>query len=313
MGQTSDNNTVRGYILIVITALCFGLNGLGIRFFFAQIGGVSVANVAFWGLLGASTAGLIINLPSEVFRIRLKESIRRDGIIILIVSIMSATGAFLWYHALEITGAGNVALLAKGQIIYSTILGIIILKERMSVFEGVGLAIAIGGFVLLTSLPADLPIGAAINVLVSAFIYSVQSLIVKIYAPDLTGREFALLRAFLMVLFYGVIFSYTGDLTPIPYDRVLILGGISFIGLIVGRMAYFEAHKYLGMRQLNTGMLIEPIFVLILGGVFLSEPFTISGVSGAALIIFGLWMMVRKNLRLEQGIPRFLMRILFSR
>lgn len=302
----------RGYFLVVFTALCFGLNGLGIRYFFAHIGGASLPNVAFWGLLGASVAGLIFNLPSALFRKRMVESVKRDGRVILVVSLLSATGALMWFRGLEITGAGNVALLAKSQIIYATILGLVILKERMSAFEGLGFATAIGGLFLLTSLPEDLPLEAAIYILISAFIYSVQSLIVKLYAPGLTGREFALLRAFMMVVFYGTLFSITGDIELIPVKSILFLGGVSISGLLIGRMLYFEAHKYLGIRQLNTGMLLEPVFVLILGGIFLGEPFSTPRILGAILILTGLWMMTRKNLHTDRYIPGFLIRILYS-
>lgn len=301
----------KGILLIAATSLFFGLNGIGVRWYFQSGHPMSPENVIFWGLFGASIFATPFLLGSTRRRTEVMDSIRRDGKVILGVALLSSTGAFFWVQALQMTGASVVSLLAKSQVLGSVFLGAIFLKERFTAFEVAGILLAIPGIVLISTIPDEVPARAALMILASAGIYSIQSAIVKRFAPGLHGIEFTYLRGSGMSLVFFVAFLATGKLVIPDLFSFLFLGLISTLGLLIGRSMFFEAHKYLGIGKLNTGMLLEPVIVTILSVLFLAEDPGRQKMMGGALILLGLWMTTRKNLK-PGPLPHWMKRILFQ-
>jgi len=117
----------------------------------------------------------------------------------------------------------------------------------------------------------------------------------------LHGMEFTVLRAFFMVIIFGICFYSFGLINKIPIVTVSILGIVSVSGLMFGRAFYFEAHKHLDISKLNTAMLIEPVFVLLIAYFFLSESLSLKKLSGTLFILVGLWLVIHKNFKLKKG------------
>lgn len=303
----------RGLLFVAAAAIFFGINGLGIRWFFLTFGNVSPANVLFWGLMGSSSLAMFLQLMIPGPRNRMLFTIRRDLPVVAIVALLSSLGAFPWILSIKLAGAGPVSLLAKSQMIHSTILGILFLKERYTALEFAGFIIAIPGIAFISTLPGEVPIQAAVLTLLSAFIYSLQSFVVKVMAPNLLGREFSILRAVIMSLFIGILFSITGDITIIPVIQIVLLSLISISGLIIGRAFYFAAHNHLGIARLQVGMLLEPVFVVLMGILFLDEPFGWKKMVGMSLILFGLYLSARGNVKPGSKLMGILKPLLFQK
>ena len=303
-------NQRKGYLFIFLTSVFFGINTIGIRYYYTIFQNELPENVAFWGMGGAF---LLIH-PYFLFlsapRGRIITSIKRDGKIITILAILSTLGAYLWLSGLKLLGAGPVSLLAKSQILFSAFFGILLLKERLTAFEITGIAIALPGIYFISALPGETKLAHSSVILFSALIYSFQSMLVKRFAKNLHGAEFTFLRAGLMTIFFGIIFHTQGSLTIPPVSQILFLGFVSVSGLMLGRSFYYEAHKYLDISRLGIGMLFEPVFVLFLSFFILAEQFTSEKIYGAVLILTGLWMTSLRNIRL-QYIPDILKKYIF--
>lgn len=294
----------RGFFYVLVTSICFGLNGIGIRGIFETHPGIDVENVSFWGMFGATLLASPLILLSRSSRKRALLSIRRDGRVILAVSVLSSIGAIFWFYGLKSAGAGPVSLLSKSQVLFTSLLGLLFLKERFGAFEMVGLVLAMIGMIVISNLRGEIGFISALAILFSALIYALQSLIVRKYARELHGLEFTYLRALLMTAFYGVVFMMGGVLKIQPIGTMEALAGVTFMGLMLGRAFYYEAHKHLGIMRLGVGMLFEPIFVLILAYFVLDERIGVVKMAGAALILVGLWMTVRKNMNMAIALER---------
>ena len=294
-----DPQIRKGTVLTALTAIFFGLNTAGIRWFFLYFEPIGPENVIFWGLLGAILLATPLQFSGKKNRLRLNQTIHLHGKVILVVILLSSGGAFLWILGLERLDAGVVSLLAKSQAVHSLILGSFLLKEKHSAFEVLGVLLALTGVGLISTLKGGVtPVGVVL-VLTSALIYAFQSLVVKRFAPGLNGREFTYLRASGMVLTSGLIFGVLGRLHSISPGSFLFLSLVSLTGLIVGRSFYFQAHNYLGIGRLSTLMLLEPIFVLTLSFFLLGETLPPRKILGGLLILLGIWMTVRRGIPLS--------------
>jgi len=298
----------KGYLFVFLTSILFAINTIAIRHYFADLAtNPSVHNVAFWSLFAASLFLSPYFIFTRSSRIKMKTSMVRDGKIVLVVALLSASGAYFWYTGLKLLGAGPASLTGKSQVLFTALLGIAFLRERFSAFESAGIVITVAGIAMISQIPNEVNLPGVASTMLSAFIYSVQSLVVKKYATELHGIEFSYLRAVLMALMYGVVFAANGMLEMLPLKDIFYLGGFSLTGLIAGRTFYYEAHKYLGISRIGIGMLFEPVVILIASFYLLEESLGGFKLFGAALILFGLWMVAAKNLNLRR-IPTLLKR-----
>ena len=289
----------KGYLFVVLSAVCFGINTIGIRYYYNVFENDTPENVAFWGMFASSLILLPFFIISPGSRERIKTSISRDGKIILVISIMSTVGAYLWMLGLKFMAAGPLSLITKSQVMYSAILGIYFLGEKFTILEFFGVVTALSGIIVISNLENEVTPAGIMIVLTSAFIYSVQSMLVKKFAGKLHGMEFTYLRAVLMALFFFIIFTIYGTISLIPLKQILMLGLISISGLMIGRSFYYEAHKHVPISKLSVGMLFEPVFIIIASYFILNEDLSRHKLMGAFLIVLGLWMTAKKNITLR--------------
>lgn len=299
----------KGYLFIFFTSICFGINTLFLRSYYLQFHNESPQNVAFWGMFGSVIIVMPFFLFSKMSRQRISISVRRDGRLIFVIAVLSTLATYLWLVGLQKLSAGPVSLISKSQIIFSAVIGAIFLKERFTLFEIMGIFLAIAGVVLISTLGEEVALDGIFLILFSELLFSFQSMLVKKYAPDLSGIEFTLLRAILMVIFYFIIFYLRGELDFLPYYRIFYLSAATVFGLMIGRALYYEAHKYLEISKLSTGMLFEPVFVLIASFLLLGEVLSLKKMEGSFLILLGLWMTARKNIQLEM-VPKKIRKLL---
>ncbi len=296
----------RGYLYALMTSVCFAINGMGIRFIFGSRQQLNPESAAIWGFLGALLLTVPYYIVSSGARKRMKVTLQRDIKTVSVISLITAVGAIFWVFAIKHAIVAGVSLLAKSMIIYSAILGYFFLKERLRLIEVLGFFTAIPGVVLISTLQGEVAPIAAAAVLFSAFVYAIQSLVVKKFATHLYGLEFTVLRAFFMVVLFFVPTYFSGRLQAISPDTFMLLAIVSFSGLIVGRAFYFEAHKYLEISRLNLTLLFEPVLVLLASSLLLREPLTLPKTIGAIFILSGLALVIsgyRRNKKTDQILP----------
>ena len=290
-------NRARGYLFTATTAICFAINGIGIRYIYNIYPELTPENGIFWGFVGS----LLLVLPYYLFvgtaQRRLILSFKRDWRVIFGVSVLTSTGAILWFFAMKHAEVGIVSLLAKTMIVHTALLGLFFLKEKFSMIELAGFVLVLPGVYFISNVQSSATPQAVAAVLISAFFYALQSLVVKKYAPRLHGMDFTYLRAVFMLALIGIVLLALGRIDKISISLVFLLGITGVSGLIIGRAFYFEAHKYLEISRLNTAMLVEPLFVLLAAYWLIAEALDFKKLTGALFILTGLWLIIQRSVR----------------
>lgn len=285
----------KGYIYIFIATIFFASSYIGLKYAFVHFKDLSPANASFWGMLGASLLGTPVFLRSKKSIKKLQDTIIRDGKILLLVSFITSFAAFLWFMALENTSLGPHSLLVKSSIVFAVILGVIFLKERIGSEQISGIALAITGIVLISTLAREVQLIYVMLVMLSSFIFALQSFFIRKYSPNINGKEFAYLRTILISLFLGSAFLIQKKLVLIPLDIFFVLSISVCMGALIGRALYFEAHKYLEISKLNIILLFEPVLLLTAGSFIFGEVISTKKITGAIFIILGLWLLVYRD------------------
>lgn len=294
---------VFGYILCSVSAY------LMVKHVFLVEPSISPINVMFWGSLGATIlSGSFIGTQRRERQLVLNEWHTHKKLII-IISITSALGTLLWAWSLKLASAGSVGLIGRADIIIAILLGTIFLGERFSWKTILGTIIAIGGLFLVANIPSEISLFAIGIILLMRFLYTMQSFFVKKSGQNLRGISFTFLRLSIMTIFLFLLALTTKSLN-MPSLFILILVILSkFFGAYIGRIFYFEAHKYWGIGHINLLSLAQPVLLLIGAWLLLNEPMPAQKLIGAAILMSGLFIIVLEKSSLNK---RFSLKRIFA-
>ena len=93
---------------------------------------------------------------------------------------------------------------------------------------------------------------------------------------------------------FGPGLSEISQLTSSGWGAVLILG---IFGSGLAYIAYYDALQALPASQLGTFLNIEPLVTALLAAVMIGENITIISLIGGAIIIFGVWLVNKKEIK----------------
>lgn len=284
-------NAKKGYFFVFLTGVFFSFEVIGFKEIFKTFQ-LRPEIAAFYGV---AIAGLLVtpyfflNLSR---RNSLKITILTNGKVLLVGTFFNAIGIVMYYYALRISDLGPSAVLIKMTVLYNVILGVAFLKEEMRSFELVGILLAILGIILISSLEGQIQVTSAIIILISAFFFAIQSYLIKRYIINIDGMAFAYLRLLLLSFFFACYISINGTWVVLSPLLTLALGLFSLLGYFLGRAFYFEAHNHLPISKLNSTLLIEPVFLMAIGVLFMNEPLPPKKIAGTALIMLGLYLLI---------------------
>lgn len=290
----------KGYLYVAIFTFLAAVSYLLADFTFRYFENISVANVLFWGWLGAVMGSAPFFLGWRSRRRRLIFSVRKHWRVLILVSALTSLGGGLWFWAMAEVGSGSLALLTNAKIFWIFLLGVIFLKERVAWREIPGLLLAAGGLFLVSTLQGEVSGLAAMLILGQTILYALQSFFIKKYAPEVDGAVFAFGRAVMMFFFLGTFFLLRGQVSLIPWTAVLLVSVSQIIGLVVARAFYFQAINLLPISKLSALLLLEPI--LVLGGAYLFFGDAVSSQKGvgAVLILGGLLWFTHEQLKIAK-------------
>lgn len=278
---------LRGYLYVLVYAACSSLGYLAIKYVYLHYPTVNPTNAAFWGFLGATmiTAPFFLFVPK--LNKRLRAATQHHGQTMLAITILSALGPLLWFWALSHTSAGALGVINKSQFLFVFLLGTIFLHERLHWRELLGIACAIIGLIMLSQLHGEVSLLGFGLGLSAAFLYALQSFLIKRYIPDVDGLSLAFGRAIVVSTLFGLVLVCTNSVSVPPLIVTAIITLNALAGMIIGRMFYFSAHNHLPITKLNFIALIEIVFILLGAYLFFDESLSLLKIAGSICIAGG--------------------------
>ncbi|NIP29120.1 MAG: EamA family transporter [Candidatus Dadabacteria bacterium] len=273
---------IKGYLFLISTAFFTALSyALG-----KALGkGQDPETTTFFWFFGAFIFALILVpfLPSQKFELK---NIGKYKKIFLWSSILTSIGAALWIISLWTIGAPLTSFLMKAQTVFSLLLGVFFLGERLNRGETIGILITIpGGIIVAYQSDTYLLIGT-ITALSAAFFYSLLSFTVKKIAQNLNMLTVATLRCLgvSITLFFYLIVTGTFQMPTLKQIIIMAFGGIT--GAYIAKASQFQAIKLLDISRTTAVMPLESIFVVLLSYFLFDDlPSVLKLIGGAGIII----------------------------
>ncbi len=277
-----------GYLFLVGTAFFTALSYAIGKFL---QGNLDPETTTFFWFFGAFVFAAIITpfIPSQRKEI---VKFRKYFKIFIYSSVITSIGAALWVVSLWTIGAPLTSFLMKAQTLFSLLLGIIFLGERLNKGESIGIVITIiGGVVVAYQKERYLLIGT-LTALSAAFCYSFLSFMVKKIAQNLNMLTVATFRALgvSIVLFIYLILTGTFKMPTFNQAIYMAFGGIT--GAYIAKACQFHAIKLLNVSRTTAVMPMESLFVVLFSYFLFDDLPPFYKLLGGAAIIIGVIFLV---------------------
>jgi len=294
----------KGYILIIGTAFFTALSYAIGKYLNTEANELDPVTTAFFWFFGSFVTAFFVSALAPSQRKELKD-FRKYGAIFLLTSVFTSVGAVLWVSSLWIIGPALTSFLMKSQTLFSLLLAIVFLGERINRGEGVGMTLTIaGGIIVAYHRDNYLLLGVA-AVLVSALCYSMVTFWVRKLSAgkQLNMLTVTALRTFgVSIILFLYLISSGSIKIPQTYEIFLMaLGGTC--GAYIAKGCQFYSLKLLGLSRSTAVMPLESLFVIIFSLVFFdSIPSTAKLLGGICILTGVVFLVIFRDGRGEETI-----------
>jgi drug/metabolite transporter (DMT)-like permease len=284
---------VAAYLAAVLAAVLWGTSFLLTRVTMTEIGPMAVAALRWW-ITSLFLLALVVVAPPA--RRNFGEALRREWPLFLGLGVIGEGAAYVLQNlALVYTTTVDVGLIMNAYPILSAVLGVWLLKEKMTRRAAGGLALALVGVTLINvgglldpgaAAPARLlgnllALGAT---LAGAFYIVAGKRVVVVYGP------------LAVTALAGVIGA--ASMTPVAAWEGITPGWspevwAALLGLAIGCGAaaywlWWYAARRMPISQAGVFLYLTPVVSTLLGILVLHEPLTVATAAGAGLVLGGL-------------------------
>lgn len=215
----------------------------------------------------------------------------------VIGTVNSALPFALFCFAEQYIGASTAAILNATSPFFAAAVSAVWLKEALSLRKLGGMALGLGGVVLLVGWSdqalAGMKLAATLACLGAAMCYGIASVYAKrrlTTVPSFAVALYSQLAAAVVLAPTLFFVPFPGRLTPLVFGNALAL---ALASTAFAYLLYFRLIATIGPARALTVTFLIPVFGLLWGLLFLGEPLTANGVLGCVLILSGTWIAAR--------------------
>jgi len=253
--------------------------------------------IAFWRMAFSVLFLLpfVINkFPSEARKME-----KKDFLLCLASGLFLAVHFAAWITSLEYTSVSSSTVIVTMHPLLVVAAGFLLLGERITARSLIFIITALAGSVLLAmgdsraggaALYGDLLAGAGTVTIAAYFIIG------RVVRQRMSAGLYTLIVYTTCTLFLLLASLAAGlPLTNYPAREFLIFIALAFFCTMLGHSIFNWALKYLEPVFVSTSILGEPVFASIMAVYFFREVPGVLNLSGAALVIAGLYLFMRNT------------------
>jgi len=291
--HSESGSSIKGYILVVISACAFGTMGIANRFAYNH--GADVASLM-------SARFLIVTLFYVVYmRIRgfsWKVPLRQGISLVILGLVFYANIVFFFYRAVQYISPAVASLILYTYPAIVGVMGHFFLGERLNSKKIVSLIIVMAGCALVVSGPMDRIAGRGIvYAVLTAVFYSVYIVgnrkILSDIHPVVSAAYMGASCAVYFLLFQVIQGTYTFSFDAVTLTAMLVL---AFWSTIIGILCFFKGMIILGASKSSIVSTIEPLFTALLAWLLLGDTISpLQWVGGICILLGVLFLRVKSR------------------
>ncbi|HPI40543.1 MAG TPA: DMT family transporter [Pseudobdellovibrionaceae bacterium] len=210
------------------------------------------------------------------------------------IAITNAVAAILLYTSIAILDPVTVGLIGRFYVVFTTLLSILILKEKISFIEFVFILIAIAGTFLFVK--SDMNTGdvrfvgllfgfaytflfALANLFVKKSVHNMSSVLILFY-----NNLFGVFASIMLLLLQRPTTSTLMDINSNSLFFAVLTASITFGGLVL----FFNSFRFLSFKLSNLIRSTSPLFVMAVSWPFFPIKLGLANASGGILVLISI-------------------------
>jgi len=205
---------------------------------------------------------------------------------------------FFWHRSVVYAGAGMSTILGNTQVFFSTVLGVMIFKEKLTVRFVISAVAGFVGMIFLVGIGSDVVFTAVytqgvIFGLLTGICYGCYLVSLKYGGHRVKGSDIVIMAAWASVFSSGWLFGTAAvEQAPLtssdPTVWVLLLA-LGFIVQMLGWLAITSSLPHLETSRSGLILLIQPVLATVWGAIIFAEELTVIQVGGAVVLLTAIY------------------------
>lgn len=217
-------------------------------------------------------------------RLHLK-TLRKHLCFFLALGALVGAGTNITFEAIAFIDPGTASLMGKTSVLFSLLLGILWLRERLTVTQGVGALIAVIGAAVIGFQPGNYLRLGSLLIVCSSFMYTLHMALVKRYGSRIEFSDFFFFRLLCTTVF---LLAFAVSRRALVWPKASAWGLLILVGTVdvaISRTLYYVALRRVKMSVLSIVLTVSPaVTVLWALALFGTVPSLQQLVGGAAVI-----------------------------
>ncbi|MFH1055219.1 MAG: DMT family transporter [Candidatus Altiarchaeota archaeon] len=216
---------------------------------------------------------------------------RRQFIVLLAVGIISGLLAQLFYvTGLRESTATNAVLLTRLNSLLIALMGVVMLREKLSINHVIGAILMVSGILLIATRNFTVDVKPTHGdglLLLAAFFWASANILVKKYLSRIPPEV-------IVIGYYGfsglILTAVSADRIPLIFEPkvFLYMTGLVVLVYLIGRYLWYYAFEHTSAANVGLASLSIPLFGVLYSTTLLGERLSSYHISGGLLIFLGL-------------------------
>ena len=207
------------------------------------------------------------------------------------------------YVALVHTEAINAGLIMTMMPVVIFALSFAIFRERMSVVQGLGVAVSLAGTVVLLT-RGDVETLSALRfnrgdlwMIAAVPLWALYSVLIKLLPREINLFEMVCVTTLAALVLLLPLWAWELSTGAVAKANVTSVAGVFYVGLVASVLAYLCWNRgvmLIGANRAGVFIHLIPVFSAVLAIAFLGEALRAYHVAGAGIIFAGIWLTNRR-------------------
>lgn len=205
------------------------------------------------------------------------------------VGFLIAAATVLSYTAIAFIDPGTASMLGKTGIVFSLLLSVFWLRERLNRMQMAGAVLAVAGATVISYHPGAVVQWGALLILASTLLYALHTAVVKRWGGDMPFLDFFVFRLLFTSIFLFIFAAGSGHLVwpDAPTWLILLIAGS--VDVVISRALYYKTLRMFPMSIHTIILTLSPVVAigvsLLLFGTFPGVQELIGGVMVLAGVV----------------------------
>ena len=283
----------KGVILAIISAICYGMNPLGALFLYEE--GLNVNSVIFYRFIFASILlAIFMLIKKDSFYLKFKEII-----LLALLGLLFGISAISLFNSFLYMDAGLASTVLFIYPIFVAIIMALFFKEKNSIITILSIIFAFLGVVLLyESDGANVSNFGIFLVIVSSLCYAIYIVIINQYLKlsALKVTFYSMLFCTITILIHSFFDSSLNIMPLVNFNMWFYTIFLALVPTIISLLFLIKAIQLIGSTSASILGALEPLTAVLIGVYVFNEKITFWLVIGIVFILFGVILIILKNI-----------------